>query len=237
MYVLDHLVNVCIIWNGVVLFWRGFWGLGDNHFFPDDLEKSCWMSLGVGFGILLVNIPLQILGNMLYRWTLKKGLHVAFRVVLEDILILIANFGVVHHWRGVWLLQDVYFLPDHENPSVSCGISHVAGYVGLSLLLISMSNVTVGSYTTGSASPKAGCFLANYYFRYFLSTAPVDNEVSPKVIGVPNGTNRNNTEKLLTSPNSFPAAVDCKLDIRQLQGSFPQDQCIIGSPESLPCLA
>ncbi|ELU15152.1 hypothetical protein CAPTEDRAFT_200982 [Capitella teleta] len=175
LYVLDHLLNVVVIWNSVVLMWRGFWGLGDNHFYPDDLEKSSWVSLGVGFGVLLLNIPLQILGNMIFRWSLNKGWPLAFRVVLEDILIFVANFGVIHHWRGVWLMQDVYFFPDHENLSLSPGISHIAGYLGLALILVSMCNVTIGSYTTGSAPANSGCFLANYYFRYFFSKPPLDS--------------------------------------------------------------
>ncbi|ELU13512.1 hypothetical protein CAPTEDRAFT_215328 [Capitella teleta] len=175
LYVLDHLLNVVVIWNSVVLMWRGFWGLGDNHFYPDDLEKSSWVSLGVGFGVLLLNIPLQILGNMIFRWSLNKGWPLAFRVVLEDNLIFVANFGVIHHWRRVWLMQDVYFFPDHENLSLSPGISHIAGYLGLALILVSMCNVTIGSYTTGSAPANSGCFLANYYFRYFFSKAPLDS--------------------------------------------------------------
>ncbi|ELT91984.1 hypothetical protein CAPTEDRAFT_196766 [Capitella teleta] len=132
LYVLDHLLNVVVIWNSVVLMWRGFWGLGDNHFYPDDLEKSSWVSLGVGFGVLLLNIPLQILGNMIFRWSLNKGWPLAFRVVLEDNLIFVANFGVIHHWRRVWLMQDVYFFPDHENLSLSPGISHIAGSLAIS---------------------------------------------------------------------------------------------------------
>ncbi|ELT91986.1 hypothetical protein CAPTEDRAFT_24879, partial [Capitella teleta] len=169
LYTLDHLLSVVVIMNCVVLVWRGVWGLGDNYFYPDDLEKSCWLSIGVGFGVLLVNIPLQILGNIIYRWSLNKGWPLFFRVVLEDLLHVVSGFGVIHHWRGVWLMQDVYFFPDHENLSLSPGISHITGYLGLALILTSMSNATIGSYVSGSAPASTGCFLENYYFRYYFS--------------------------------------------------------------------
>ncbi len=42
-----------IIAFAVISFWRGIWGLMDVYLYPDDYTKSLWISLIVGFLILV----------------------------------------------------------------------------------------------------------------------------------------------------------------------------------------
>lgn len=173
-YAADHFLTIGVIWNAVVLIWRGVWGLADNHFFPDDIEKSCWMSLGLGFGFALLSASTQIIGNLLYRQAIKRGWHPIFKVIIEDLVIIIGNFAAIQHWRGVWVMQDVYILPEQRN--LSCWITHGVGIGGLFLILAGNSVTTRGCLVTGTGSTDTGCLFENYYFRYLLSRPVVHHE-------------------------------------------------------------
>ena len=48
LYIADTLFSYICIHNCVVLYWRGLWGLMDNFLFPDDIEMSTWVTLGIG---------------------------------------------------------------------------------------------------------------------------------------------------------------------------------------------
>jgi len=46
------VVTALLVGTGVVLFWRGIWGLADVLLFPDNLIVSHLVSVFVGIGIL-----------------------------------------------------------------------------------------------------------------------------------------------------------------------------------------
>ena len=43
-----------IIASGIVLIWRGIWGLADIYLFPDDLTLSFAASIAIGIVLLLL---------------------------------------------------------------------------------------------------------------------------------------------------------------------------------------
>ncbi|MBI4018854.1 MAG: hypothetical protein HY364_01205 [Candidatus Aenigmarchaeota archaeon] len=48
------LLFALVISFGIILFWRGVWGLLDIYLFPANLETSFWISAIAGVGILIV---------------------------------------------------------------------------------------------------------------------------------------------------------------------------------------
>jgi len=50
----DVLISLCIVGPLVVGYWRGTWFLLDIFLFPNDGALSCWLSLAIGFGLLLL---------------------------------------------------------------------------------------------------------------------------------------------------------------------------------------
>jgi len=73
---------------------------------------------------------------------LDNGCCAEYRIIwlespLEVVTINAANILSISFWRGVWLLQDVFLIPG--NREFSYWISHVTGYLGLTLLLTSRS--------------------------------------------------------------------------------------------------
>ncbi|MBS3054034.1 MAG: hypothetical protein J4431_00670 [Candidatus Aenigmarchaeota archaeon] len=48
------LLFALVISFGIILFWRGVWGLLDIYLFPANLETSFWIFAIAGVGILIV---------------------------------------------------------------------------------------------------------------------------------------------------------------------------------------
>ena len=52
--VTDTLLSMCLVAPLVVGYWRGTWFLLDSFLYPPDAATSCWISLSIGFSILLL---------------------------------------------------------------------------------------------------------------------------------------------------------------------------------------
>ncbi len=52
--VADTLLSMCLVAPLVVGYWRGTWFLLDSYLYQPDAATSCWISLAIGFGILLL---------------------------------------------------------------------------------------------------------------------------------------------------------------------------------------
>jgi hypothetical protein len=50
----DTVLSLCLVAPMVVGYWRGTWFLLDAYLYPDDAAASCWISLLLGFGSLLL---------------------------------------------------------------------------------------------------------------------------------------------------------------------------------------
>ena len=211
---MDHLFTVLVVWNAVVMVWRGIWGLGDLFFYPDVRSHSGLCSLAVGYGISLWCIPLQLATNAIYRLLSKRDCPLVLRVILEDLTYVFASVSAVHVWRGIWVLLDVHFLPDKFE--ISCWITHAVGIFGLMLILSARSIISAGFVITGEADIKVGAMFEIAYFQYFFSKpdkVQSSSSVSDKEEVKPlNGQKRDDSELLSDIRVMDKCTIACKSD-------------------------
>ncbi|ELU16529.1 hypothetical protein CAPTEDRAFT_148107 [Capitella teleta] len=165
LYAWDQFFSSVVVWNALVLVWRGLWGLMDKHLLPEDELQSAWASVGIGTLGVLVNLPLQIVANLLYTRTRSFML----RVLLEEGLAILVSFATIQTWRGVWVIYDLQFLPDSY--TLSCWLTHSIGMLLLMIGLCGSSNIGKGCSTSGDTEPFYGCLLDIEYFQYFFPKA------------------------------------------------------------------
>ncbi|XP_057377434.1 uncharacterized protein LOC130698863 [Daphnia carinata] len=99
----DTMLSLCLVAPMVVCYWRGTWFLLDVYLYPDDTAISCWISLVVGFGILLLATWFQ---RYLQDYVTRQAAWLYF--LLSRLYTVVLCLGCVNHWRGVWGTLDVY---------------------------------------------------------------------------------------------------------------------------------
>ena len=105
----------------------------DVYLYPDDLEKSGWLSALIGYGGFLVIVTVQaILNGETFLHEILKGKTFKSKFMLAFFNYLIAFLGV-SCWRSIWVLQDVYLLK--EDRKSSAWMSHCLGTALLMILL------------------------------------------------------------------------------------------------------
>lgn len=164
----------------VVFYWRGAWEVLDTYLYPDDKLMSAIVSYVIACILQLIVCIAQPFLNALYayrppdsRLTLTKQspfsvlLSVTVRRwFLETVMYLLVNFVSVSHWRGIWMLLDLYVFPDQ--PDLSAGLTHVVGIVGLWLLWVGHSVTLGGCSIDGGSTPEQGCIVGNQYIQWFV---------------------------------------------------------------------
>jgi len=166
LYILDTFFTVVIIHQLVIVYWRGTWGLFDLYLFPENPTHSAIATLIISFILHIVVTLLQPVLNALYQKSKMSNHPVLYATFLEQSLYTVSNLADVTHWRGVWILSEVYLLlPD--NPDLGCVVTHLFGLSVLMLLLCGQSVTMSGCEIDGDAEPELGCYLPNKYFRYF----------------------------------------------------------------------
>ncbi|EFX65689.1 hypothetical protein DAPPUDRAFT_65344 [Daphnia pulex] len=99
----DTVLSLCLVAPMVVGYWRGTWFLLDAYLYPDDAAASCWISLLLGFGSLLLATWFQ---RQLQDYVTRQTPCIYF--LLSRLYTVVLCFGCVNHWRGVWGTLDVY---------------------------------------------------------------------------------------------------------------------------------
>ena len=163
IFVADVLFTSIIVNTVVVVFWRGVWTLLDLYLCPDDSKLSALYTLlasnGLAFLCLIGRFPV---------WKIAKNLHtsnkVLLKMIIEEAFLLVAGVLCVCHWRGVWLLQDVLLIPEHQ--VLSAWTSHVIGVIALTLVLGFRSMVTAGCLLDNDIMHNTEtCFFDLQYIR------------------------------------------------------------------------
>ncbi|CAH0406815.1 unnamed protein product [Chilo suppressalis] len=161
LYILDCVFSVAVVGSLVVFVWRGSWALLDIFLFPDDQVKSYWISLIVGYSVVVVTFSLQAP----IRWVTAR-LHGAPRLLLADVYHLVSFIATVNIWRGFWGMLDVYFFP--ETPKLSNWTTHIVSIVLLMLLNCSNSILVRGVYIDAE-EPAGECVVFPcHYLRLFF---------------------------------------------------------------------
>ncbi|XP_041987864.1 uncharacterized protein LOC121739444 [Aricia agestis] len=161
LYILDCVFSVTVVGSLVVFVWRGSWALLDIFLYPNDVVKSCWTSLIVGYALVVLTFAVQAP----MRWAVAR-LQGAPRLLIADVYHLVSFFATVNVWRGVWGLLDVYFFPD--TPKLSNWCSHIVSLTLLILLNCSNSILVRGVYIDAE-EPNGDCvvFPCHYLRLYF----------------------------------------------------------------------
>ena len=125
----------------------------------DPTALSAWMSMAIGFlGLLAAAITQAILAACpcagAHTPPTPWGRCLCLGA-LERVYLCVLGFCTVNFWRGVWLLCDVYVLPEH--PLESSLVTHLAGTI---VLLLSGHVVSVVAppfvvVTDGQSEPCA----------------------------------------------------------------------------------
>ncbi|ELT98480.1 hypothetical protein CAPTEDRAFT_205595 [Capitella teleta] len=173
-YIGDHVFTSVVPSTAAVCVWRGFWGLADLYFHPESFKESAMLSLIIGYCVYALCMPLQACCNLLFREMIKLRSPTLSRIILEDFIILIGNFGAIHVWRGVRMGLNLVLLPNNVNASLLVG--HFCSFILLSFTLTSDSVQARGFSLTGALS-KEGCLFENQFLRMFFS-APSDPQYS-----------------------------------------------------------
>ena len=84
---------------GILMFWRGAWGLIDLVLFPDNDRAQCWGSIGAGSLIWILGWSLSFSG-VLRGFFAKERHHVTLRTLAQRLAMYILSWGSVLVWRG-----------------------------------------------------------------------------------------------------------------------------------------
>ncbi|XP_013382206.1 uncharacterized protein LOC106152997 [Lingula anatina] len=101
--VADCFLSALVIGPAVVCYWRGTWNLLDLYLFPNDTEKTGWISAAIG-----IFIPLIFSFCQFFIQKLVEGESKAVFVLMSRVYTYFFAFGCVSQWRGVWYLLDHY---------------------------------------------------------------------------------------------------------------------------------
>eukprot|EP00039_Didymoeca_costata_P005611 m.82992 g.82992 ORF g.82992 m.82992 type:complete len:224 (-) comp12898_c0_seq2:71-742(-) len=126
-------VSYIVIGGLTVVYWRGTWVLMDEYLYPDDTRKSGFASLFISLvGFLLASFPCFDLfcsqkssDTIATSPTSSAEQSPAVTIILKYIYTFVLGFIAVNSWRGVWLLQDEYIIPDRRE--LSAWISLIVG--------------------------------------------------------------------------------------------------------------
>ena len=118
---LDQFLILFIVSPSAVLVWRGSWKFFDEFLFPEYLLISGWVSVGIGYIFIIMTF-------LFVEW--KGGDLKLFEKYKEWRLFMYPlSISVLHAWRGVWMLLDIYC----SNDGYNLLISHVVSFVVLGL--------------------------------------------------------------------------------------------------------
>ncbi|XP_021929141.1 uncharacterized protein LOC110834360 isoform X1 [Zootermopsis nevadensis] len=161
LYVLDCLFSVIIVGTLVVFVWRGAWTILDLSLYPSHLDWSAWTSMALGYAIVVLTFSLQ---------TPLKGLCGRLegfrRVCVVDVYLFFSFCGTINVWRGVWMLLNIYFLPD--NPEASYWVTHAGCLLILMLIKCSNSILVRGVYIDAEEEGGKCVVFPCYYLRLFI---------------------------------------------------------------------
>ncbi|XP_070578011.1 uncharacterized protein [Ptychodera flava] len=159
LFIADLLVSFLFINSFVVFFWRGVWGTLDNLLLPHHKDMSSYASVVIGYGTFiacyLLQYPTQIASVNLAQKPFP--LHLLF----EDVYMLVAGFGAVNIWRGLWYVYDLHILP--ENFTISNVITAAVGTVILYLLLAGRCLGVCGCAVDGDRSDGSGILFSHFF--------------------------------------------------------------------------
>lgn len=128
-YSADALFTLLVVLPSVIIIFRGIWNVYDVLIFPDDVILSDVASFIGGYILMLALLALQpILSRISANLDLRP---MAYKVIFEDVIMIIATWSNVLLWRGGWNLCLRYVIPEPELGSWVCHVTGTVVLIGL----------------------------------------------------------------------------------------------------------
>ncbi|XP_030746645.1 uncharacterized protein LOC115875357 [Sitophilus oryzae] len=173
LLILDCLFSVLVVGTLVVFVWRGLWIMVDLFLFPEDRVASAHGSLVLGYSIIAVVYLLQPLIR-----SICTKLSGASRLLFADLFIIFSLVGTINVWRGIWMMLDIYFLPD--DVALSCWITLVISLTLLILLGCANSLLVRGVYIDAE-EPNGKCVVLPCYYLRLIFQAEKLKKINKKM--------------------------------------------------------
>jgi hypothetical protein len=111
IYLINYVLYEIIISNIAILTWRGFYNVLDRYVYSDDIEKSAWICLLIGY---ILYFPLMYFQNYLEDLNSKYEfwvfVSINFPQLYGNVRHLVAFISCIFLWRGLWLLYDTHVI-------------------------------------------------------------------------------------------------------------------------------
>ncbi|KAF2354265.1 Protein fuseless [Trinorchestia longiramus] len=157
---LDAAVALFFVCPLVVAYWRGCWQLMDQLLFPENLPVSAYSSIFIGIVPHLVFCVFQKSLEKLAGDNVPSAVY----LVASRLYTVLFSITCVSHWRGVWLLWDLYTGISWQSGLLSFGL-------GFSLLIIanSVRNILAPPFVS-NADERKGYFTIPTLFNPQVQT-------------------------------------------------------------------
>ncbi|KAL5280990.1 fusl family protein [Megaselia abdita] len=162
LFILDTFYSVFIISVLVVVTWRGVWGIFDLTFYTDNILYSAWGSTILGYSISILGFILQPFVQFILE-NIKGKFKIIF---ISDVFMTFCFLGAINIWRGIWMMADVYILPDDF--IMSCWITHALGYIVLVMLNCSNTLIVRGVLIDGQEKSGECVSFPNRFIRVYF---------------------------------------------------------------------
>ncbi|CAD7085961.1 unnamed protein product [Hermetia illucens] len=156
IYILDCLFSTLVIGSLVAVAWRGIWAVCDILLYPDDGAYSAWASTIIGYTLTALTFAIQPITR-----SLCDQIDGYRRIAVADAFLFFSFIGCVNVWRGIWMLLDVYFIPDDY--TLSNWVSYCLSFLLLVLLNCSNSILVRGVFIDAE-EPSGKCVVFPIYY-------------------------------------------------------------------------
>ncbi|UJR10956.1 hypothetical protein I4U23_015141 [Adineta vaga] len=113
---INYVVYEIIISNIAIVVWRGFYNVLDKYLYPNDLNRSAWICLLMGY---ILYYPLMYFQHYLEYLNLKFDfwvfVSINFPQLYRNIRHFFAFLSCLFLWRGFWVLYDFHVVIFEEH--------------------------------------------------------------------------------------------------------------------------
>ncbi|OQV12597.1 putative Cathepsin B-like cysteine proteinase 5 [Hypsibius exemplaris] len=168
LLLLDSIFSVTVIGSLVIFEWRGIWVLLDLLLFPDNPTLALLVCLVFGY---LMCIIVDLIQNKAVAISahLEAKNHGLLRLAFEDVYLLVAKWGVIIAWHGIWSFCENY-VANRNGPDqfARLYINIVIGYIVPTLLLHGNSLFVLEVVLDGGLVEGEGCRVRITMLEHYL---------------------------------------------------------------------
>ena len=162
----DCSFTLFIVTSCVIILWRGMWNLLAALLIPENQLIHDVGLLAAGYSIIGFLFVIQTPSSFISVYLQKYS---GCKIVFEDLLFLIVQWGNLLLWRGGYNLCCYYLLPDSK---LGAWLSHLLGTFGLIALQV-FCNMALNGVNKDGQHPNGEGLYPTSYLREYLRDAKV----------------------------------------------------------------